>query len=250
MKLLISALIAVGLLAAGLGVWLTVDSVQKVVWMDVGKALMTFGATVLVGGAVAAWLKLNEQQREVKEAWAELLQEIVEAHQKLAVACQLVNAHKTAKTYSEQNEKILEVRATLRRVYTHPLVAGDRPGRSEVSLDDHLNIMKGYVDDLGLEYEGKYLSAARQQRIDEQYLKVRIEQLVGNPDPTMDIDPRDRVYYPTKSWEKLEDAKNFVRLNEFIKDFQNSCFQTSFEALRDMLAKRAGIVARSPRTGR
>jgi hypothetical protein len=252
MKRFIFTLVTVGVISAGLGVWLTADPDKKGTWGDVGKALMTLSVTVWVGGAVAAWLKLNERNHEVKEQWAELLQDVVEAHQKLTVACQLINAHKTAKTYAEQHEKILSVRSTLRRFCSHPLVAGDRAGRGKVSLLGHLQVMKDYVERLGDEYARQYLAAARQQRIDEQCLKVHIEELVGQgiANPRMEVDLNDWVYKPTRSWDMLTNTQSFRRLNDFITNFDNSCFEASFKDLRGMLETRAGInkVSTSPQS--
>ncbi|MDD7942951.1 hypothetical protein PHK61_31545 [Actinomycetospora lutea] len=243
MKQFIIGLLIVGLAASVLGVLCTVDPSLKGTWLEVGKPLMAFGATVFVGGAVASWLKLYEHGRDDKKAWAQLLEDIVEAHQQLSVACQLINAHKTAKTYSLQNGKICEIRATLRRVSSHPLVEGDRPKRNATSVKAHLDAMQKYVDDLGQEYEEKYLRASRQQLIDEQYLKLRIAALVTNPNPRMIFDPKDQVYQPTRSWQTL---RTFPHLRHFMRNFTHSRFEESFQQLRKMLAERAGVKARSP----
>jgi hypothetical protein len=62
--------------------------------------------TFSVGGAAATWVRAVEQTRENRAAWRDLLRDVVEVDQTLAVARQLIAAHKTARTYSEQYANI------------------------------------------------------------------------------------------------------------------------------------------------
>lgn len=90
---------------------------------------MTLGA----GGAAAVWVKSVEQTREDRATWRDLLRDVVEVDQTMAVARQLIAAHKTAKTYSEQYANIVAARLTLRRVWLDPLVANDKSGKERLS---------------------------------------------------------------------------------------------------------------------
>lgn len=252
----ILVLVAVGVTAAVGGVLLLVLPGRDSRWLDVGKATLAFAAAIFVGGFVAAWLKRNDQQREatkdeeerqreIKNAWSELLQDIVDAKEKMEVACQLVKAHKTAKTYSEQNVKILEVRATLRRVETHPLVMSE--GDAEGSICYHLDKMREYVEELASEYVDHYLAVGRQQRIDERYLVVYINDLVGGPGrPNMKVagyPDTDQVFKATESWDKLTrgSAPKFDRLNAFLNAFDTCHFQASFSEVRKAMIERTGV---------
>jgi hypothetical protein len=159
---------------------LAISQYNKSGWSDVGKALLAFAVTLGAGGAAAVWVKSVEQTREDRAAWRDLLRDVVEVDQTMAVARQLIAAHKTAKTYSEQYANIVAARLTLRRVWLDPLVANDKIREGEAKpIRDHLDRMKEYVDKLGEEYEEFYLPVARQQRIDEEYLKHRTEDLAS-----------------------------------------------------------------------
>ena len=240
-------------------------------WSDVGKAFLTFAVTLGVGGVAAVLvksveqaredrLKSVEQAREDRAAWRDLLREVVGVDQTVAVARQLIAAHKTAKTYSEQYAKILAVRLTLRRVWLDPLVANDKIGEGEAKpIRDHLDRMKEYVDKLGEEYEKFYLPVARQQRIDEEYLKQRTEELASGrgapPNPTDQVDGPaadrqrppdldDPYYLPTLAWTMLRNPHQFKRLAELLDAFERSDFIGGFNDVKPMLERRAGIKER------
>jgi len=132
--------------------------------------------------------------------------------------------------------------------------------------------MKDYVDRLGEEYEKSYLRVARQQRIDEEYLKHRVGDLascreplhspgrqggsteVGGVTPVTDLgdglayrqrkpDRSDPVYLPTLAWKMLQKRSQFPRLNAFLDDcsYQQCDFVEGFKGVKPMLEKRAGI---------
>jgi hypothetical protein len=229
-------------------------------WSDIGKALLTFAVTLGVGGAAAVWVKSVEQIREDRAAWRDLLRDVVEVDQTVAVARQLIAAHKTAKTYSEQYANILAARLTLRRVWLDPLVANDKIREGEDKpIRDHLDRMKEYVDKLGEEYEKFYLPVARQQRIDEEYLKHRTGELASHrrapPTPTDQVNGPaadrqrplgldDPYYLPTRAWTMLRDPQRFKLLTEFLDAFERSHFVGGFTDVKPMLERRAGIKER------
>ena len=107
-----------------------------------------------------------------------MLGDLVEVDQTLETARQLIYAHRTAKTYSEQYARIVATRLSLRRIWFDPLVANDKQ-----NIRDLLTKMIAYVDALGAEYEERYLAVARQQRIDEEGLRLRVLALAGRNDP-------------------------------------------------------------------
>ena len=213
--------VAIAVVAATLGSLLTVHYYDKSGWSEVGKALLTLAITFSVGGAAATWVKVAEQRRDdqaKKDAqiradqttWNNILNDVVEVDQMIAVARQLIAAHKTAKTYSEQYAHLVRARLTLRRVWFDPLVANDVRDRTEAqSIQDCLDLMKSYLDNLGEEYEKYYLRVARQQRIDEGYLNRRVSEAAG-PSPTQgadyqrELDFADPIYQPTEAWRMLQ----------------------------------------------
>jgi hypothetical protein len=268
---LLFALFAV--LAGLAGSFLAVHYYNKSGWSNVGTALLALAVTFSVGGAAATWVRSVEQTRENRAAWRDLLRDVVEVDQTLEVARQLIAAHKTARTYSEQYAKIVDTRLTLRRVWLDPLVANDQHREGDVTIRSHLDRMKDYVESLGKEYEKSYLRVARQQRIDEEYLKRRVGDLascrealensagrqggateVGGAVPLTDLgdgpafrqqkpDGSDPVYSPTLAWKMLEERSQFPRLVEFLDDreYERCAFVKGFTGVKQILEKRAGI---------
>jgi hypothetical protein len=136
--------------------------------------------------------------------------------------------------------------------------------------------MRDYVDKLGGEYEKSYLRVARQQRIDEEYLKRRVGDLAsrredsqnspgqqsdstedGGSAPVADLvgglayrqwepDRSDPVYLPTLAWKMLQNPEEFARLVAFLDtcDYKKSDFVQGFADVKPMLEKRAGIKKR------
>jgi hypothetical protein len=237
--------VALAAAAAVPGVILTVVFYNESGWSDVGRSLLALAVTFSVGGAAAAALKAVDGARDDRAAWRDMLRDIVEVDQTLEVARQLIAAHKTAKTYSEQYVRILAARLILRRVWFDPLVANDSTRKGEAaSIRDHLDHMKGYVDALGAEYERSYLPVARQQRIDEEYLKLRTTELAARTGPPPALD--DPVYQPTSAWAMLRDTARFPLLEALLDEtrFESSAFLTAYTALKPMLEQRAGIQQR------
>ena len=145
-----------------------------------------------------------------------------------------------------------------------------------MTIQSHLDGMKDYVDKLGDEYEKSYLRVARQQRIDEEYLKRRVGDLAsrredsqnnpgqqsdstedGGSAPLADLvgglayrqcepDRSDPVYLPTLAWKMLQNPEEFARLVAFLDtcDYEKSDFVQGFAGLKPMLEKRAGIKKR------
>ena len=122
MRWLTAVFAVIAVLAGIAGSFLAVLYHNKSGWSDVGTALLALAVTFLVGGAAATWVKAAEQRRENQATWRDLLHNVVEVDQTLAVARQLIAAHKTARTYSEQYANIVAARLTLRRVWLDPLV--------------------------------------------------------------------------------------------------------------------------------
>ena len=273
MKKLALLFVLLAVLAGVAGSLLVVHYYNKSGWSNVGTALLALAVTFSVGGAAATWVRSVEQTRENQAAWRDLLRDVVQVDQTLEVARQLIAAHKTARTYNEQYAKIIDTRLILRRVWLDPLVANDQRREGDVTIRSHLDRMKNYVEKLGEEYEKSYLRVARQQRIDEEYLKRRVGDLascreapensprrqsgateVGGAVPLTDLGDRlayrqrkpdrsDPVYLPTLAWKMLQKRNQFPRLVEFLDDceYERCDFVKGFTGVKQMLEKRAGI---------
>jgi hypothetical protein len=141
----------------------------------------------------------------------------------------------------------------LRRVWLDPLVANDRTSKEEkADLRDCLTKMIEFVEALGLEYEKSYLPIARQQRVDEEYLKVRQKDLLESY-PSSNW-PEDPMFKPTRAWELLcNEREKFQHLHQLIggDEYEKSCFWfvAAFTQVKLTLEKRAGIKRQSSDLG-
>jgi enoyl-CoA hydratase/carnithine racemase len=209
---------------------------------DIGKSLMSLGVALLVSGAAAVVVKKMEEVSADRTVWAGLLTNVVEVDETLEVARRLIAAHKTAKTYSEQYGNIVRGKLKLRQVSLDPLVVR-APDRAEIQ--GHLISMMKWIDELGSEYEDKYLHAARQQRIDEAYSRKYEDRAVDGAKRFADqraplgIQAISAYYDPTRAWAEIE---RFERLTSFIgPQFATSDFYTAYKAVKPLLDEHAGM---------
>src|SRR5262245_35739395 len=147
-----------GVAVGGVGAILAVDHYGDG-WGDVGKALMSLAVALLVTGGASVAVKVLEQSRSDREGWGELLKKLVEAEETVEVAGILINAHRSALTYSQQHAKVLATKLALRQVALDPLVVTAKDSK----LTDCLNQMLWALFDLGEEYREKYLDISEKQ---------------------------------------------------------------------------------------
>jgi hypothetical protein len=150
----------------------------------------------------------------------------------------------TAKTYSEQIQELIRVGATLRRIAAEPDVHKDR------ELRDAINQMYGYLAKLALEYQKHYLPVARQQRVDEERLKLLAKDAAKTPAPekltAVELTPEElaaEVRQPMRAGRMLQNAKLFPGLAAFRDNgkFECSDFRRGYETAKRLLEKHAGI---------
>jgi hypothetical protein len=161
-------------MSAAVGIWLLVIGSSGDDNTEVGKWLLALSSALLVAGAVSTVVRVVEVSRTERETWAERLHDVMAARDTVAMARLFLSAHATAKTYQDQAAELIHVRAKLRRLKAEPGVAKDR------NLLSAIDLMLGYLDDLGREYEACYLTVARQQLLDEAWLKKRVADEVSN----------------------------------------------------------------------
>jgi hypothetical protein len=101
-----------------------------------------------------------------------------------------------------------------------------------------------WIDNLGNEYERRYLAVA-QQRFDEAYLKKYEDAHIQVDDKLADQSPlgakaSEGYYRPTLSWENL---KGFQELQKFLDrgSFQSSSFFKSYVAASGSYFRPAGL---------
>ena len=197
--------LGLALVAAAVGVSLTVEGEGG--WHDVGSALMSLAIALLIGGAVAGVVKVAEQERNdrasVDEAkqqraadWAGTLMNVVGVDHLVETARKLMNAHKTALTYNREHTHLIAAQLTLRQVLFDPLVANDQTVDSAGhKIADYLEQMTEYLAALTDEYEAEYLRVARQQLLDEAWLKATVSGTATPPTKSSAAAPRQRLSF-------------------------------------------------------
>lgn len=202
---------------------------------EIGKWLLQL-ATVFAGtGVIAAVLRQAEVMRAKRESWTGLLQEVIAAHDTVLTARLLLEAHATAKTYTEQIEKFVQVRAVLRRIASSPDLH-DMP-----ELRRQIVAMQEYLIKLGREYEREYLPVARQQRLDEEVLSFQLKELAKESklDGLPVIPPV--LAKPLPAGRQLADEGRFAELTKFRKDFDDGEFRQAYKEAKRLLESAAGI---------
>ena len=234
---LIRLAVYLGILAssvATLGIILLTSSAADDPLREVGKWLLQVALVFVGTGVVSVLIRESELSRARRESWADSLHELVGAHDEAQMAARLLSAHATAKTYANQIKVITSVRGTLRRLSSAPEVRNDK------ALHDALLAMRSYLKEIVKEYQGKYLAVARQQRLDEAMLDVRLKRLAESSQSTFPLLP-DELAARLPAGQAIEDAQQFPRLNEFRIGFKASAFRAAYEVAKPLMQKRAGI---------
>lgn len=164
--LLTAALGGVGVTAV-VGGWYATSRSRSDTPAEMGKWLLTLSTALLVTGAVTLLVKFGEERRSEREFWHDALREAVAASDSLTAAGRIVNAHKSAKTYREQHDKLLEVRAAIRRLGT------DYRVRADSTVRDGLDGARKFLTEFAAEYSYSYERASQQQKTDEARAKSR-----------------------------------------------------------------------------
>lgn len=201
---------------------------------EVGKWLLTVAAALVLTGALSMVVKQIDQRRSERQAWQEILNDLVAANQKLVVARVRLQAHQSAKTYQEQLAEVMGARVEVRRIGALDIVNRDR------SLSDQITAMRHYLDDLGREYAAGYLPASRQQRLDEVWLDEQMKEAnKGNGAPELP----EWLAQPTKAWLVLTNAARFPRLGALLDDgaFPVDTFRTNYKLAKECLEIHAGF---------
>jgi hypothetical protein len=228
--------VVLGLLFAGtaaVGVGLTMRFAVDEAGRDIGRWLLQLSLVFAGTGVISAVLKQADVARARREAWAESLHELIRAHDEVQMAGRLLSAHATAKTYREQMEVVTAARGTLRRLSSNC-------GEDERVLHDALLRMRRYLKQLVLEYRDQYLQVARQQRLDEETLDVRLRALAKDSDSDFAILPS-HLGQPLPAGAALMDRERFPRLVEFQTGFKESDFRRAYEEAKPLMQEKAGL---------
>ncbi|WP_341870667.1 VOC family protein [Streptomyces aquilus] len=201
---------------------------------ELGKWLLQLASVFAGTGVVSSVLRQADLARAQREAWTELLQDLISAHDKVQLAVRMLSAHATAKTYSDQVQQVSGVREVIRRIMSSPQV------HEEIPLREALGRMRKDLKHLVKEYEGNYLPVARQQRLDEEYLSHKLKALIREG---ADAPPEipDILTCPLPAWRKLKNSSDFPHLNSFLNGYKVSDFRRAYEIAKSILERNAGI---------
>ncbi len=204
---------------------------------DIGRWCLQLALVFAGTGVVGVVVRRYELARASREAWAEMLHELVGAHDETQMAGRLLQAHATAKTYAEQITALTTARGTLRRLSSEPQVKDDETLRSALLR------MRKYLKKVIKEYQAEYLAVARQQRLDEAVLTERFKRLAETETtafPTVPIELR----RPLPAGLALQDVQRFPRLNEFTTGFKGSEFRKAYKVAKPIMQRNAGVPAK------
>jgi hypothetical protein len=174
-----------------------------------------------------------------RDAWAESLHELIGAHDEAQMAARLLSAHATAKTHADQVKVLTSARGTLRRLSSAPEV------RQDEELRAALLTMRRYLKEVIKEYQAKYLPVARQQRLDEATLDVRLKKLAESNNSGFPILPSE-LAERLPAGRAMEDDQQFPKLNQFRMGFKGSEFRAAYEVAKPIMQRRAGIPIHEP----
>lgn len=231
--------VALGLIAcltAATGMTLVALSAVDDATRDIGRWCLQLALVFAGTGVVGVVVRQYELVRARRDAWAEMLHELIGAHDETQMAVRLLEAHATAKTYAEQITVLTNTRGTLRRLSSAPEV------QREETLHHALLTMREYLKKVITEYQAKYLAVARQQRLDEVVLTQRLKRLAESEATAFPQVPIE-LTEPLPAGLALQDARRFPRLNEFRTGFQASEFRTAYEVATPIMQRNAGVRA-------
>jgi hypothetical protein len=226
--------------AAVIGIVLVAQSASDDSSREIGKWVLQVALVFAGTGVVSVVVRQAELSRARRDAWTELLHELIGAHDAAQMASRLLSAHATAKTYSEQITVLTAARGTLRRLSSAPGVHEDK------ELHDALLAMRWYLKRLIKEYQEKYLPVARQQRLDEAVLGFRLGKVAESDRPDFPVLPPE-LGQPLPAGLALQDAGRFPLLNEFRTAFKASKFREAYEVAKPIMQSKAGLVGRKSR---
>lgn len=201
---------------------------------EVGKWLLTVAAALVLTGALSMVVKQIDQRRSERQAWHDILNDLVAANQKLVLARVRLQAHRSARTYQEELAEVMAARVEVRRVGAIDIVNRD------ASLNGWITAMREYLDALGHEFAAGYLHAARQQRLDEVWLDEKMRAAnQGSGAPELP----GWLAAPSTAWRMLTDASRFPRLGALLDDgaFPIDTFRTNYKFAKERLEMHAGF---------
>ena len=199
-----------------------------------GNWLLTVAAALVLTGALSMVVKQIDQRRSERQAWHDILNDLVAANQNLALARVRLQAHRSARTYQEQLAEVMAARVEMRRIGAIDIVNRDP------SLTGWITAMKEYLDALGHEFAAGYLHAARQQRLDEVWLEEKMKAAnQGGDAPEL----TGWLAEPTTAWRMLTDASRFPRLGALLDDQAHpiDTFRTNYKLAKERLEVQAGF---------
>lgn len=150
-----------------------------------GKALITLFVAILISGLLTLILsdysRSQQQQAADRERTLDWLRVLKGASNHLHGARIILDAHKSAETYSDQVRNMVQVRESLRSLQ------GDlEAAMPEVAQD--VEEMLDYLGELGVEYSKNYFRMSWKQRLHEERVKRYLAQSEPPSEPIDDAD--------------------------------------------------------------
>ncbi|WP_250003616.1 hypothetical protein [Actinoplanes sp. M2I2] len=211
---------------------------------EIGRWLLQL-ATVLAGaGLITAVLRQVEVTRAKRDAWTQMLQDLVVAQDAIENACLRLTSNANGETYADLIERCREMRSMLRRVIALPEVSD-----SENNLRRQAQRMRHYLKPLIQEYEKHYLRIARQSLLDDKVLLAQLDELAKDPSSNAVTTLPKELLRPSGVGEIVMNPAEFPALTACLQDFepregefrQASEIDRAYESVKANLRSNAGV---------
>ncbi|HPN69391.1 MAG TPA: hypothetical protein PLZ32_07725 [Saprospiraceae bacterium] len=187
---------------------------------ELGKTGANLSLITAIGGLVQWILKereaANQKEKETLNFYRNVLADFKSVYDKVEKARLLIQAHRTARTYGEQMQELIQGVVIL-----HNIKRALNPGfpNLKAELIPYINKMSYFIKDLLTEYRDNYLQISILQEIDEKQREKFIqEKLIDQNKEVMVSD------IPSSSWKQIE---NLAKLSA-IKDEKFNEYQANF----------------------
>ena len=176
---------ALGALVFGLGAlagWIWIGHEPPHFGVEVGRAALTLGSGLILGGAVKVTLDHYQQSQEkceqARQSRRQLVEELRNVRQRTASARLMIKAHKSTEAYAEQMSVLIDCRVALLKLkHTMELLRGrtSRADPREACLDG----MADYLAALSDEYADHYCDLNDRERYDRAVVQHHISELAA-----------------------------------------------------------------------
>ena len=186
---------------------------------DLAKASLSLAVAASAGVLVKYELDKGHERRKDQSRQRlfkrHMIADLKAVHDGMEIACLLLTAHRTAKTYGEEMRRIIRLRVRVKAVKRAVEDGHVEFGEPRVvdAIKQALTTILLYLRELGTEYEREYLEVSRLQKVDEKIMNKRVEAMV--------VDGKIRGdQWQATAWDRIADKHKFPVLWDMIDSYR------------------------------